>query len=49
MEATRLATRLLQDHSSEGTFAVAFDVFDDLDLLAQRFREAGVRGGDRSL
>lgn len=41
MEARRLVTRLLQDHSKEGTFEVGFDAFDDLDILEQRFKEAG--------
>lgn len=36
-----MVKRLLQDHAKEGNFAVGFDAFEDLDLLAQRFREAG--------
>ena len=40
MEARKLAARLLADHAHEGTFEVRFDDFDDLELLAQRFREA---------
>lgn len=41
VEATKMVKRLLQDHAKEGNFAVGFDAFEDLDLLAQRFREAG--------
>jgi hypothetical protein len=41
VEARRLATRLLQDHAKEGRFEVRIDEADDLDLIAQRLKEAG--------
>jgi hypothetical protein len=41
VEATRLATQLLQDHAKEGRFEVRIDEAHDLELVAQRLKEAG--------